>query len=328
MDVLGFLGPLGPQTTCARTTTSPRYEFCFDKLCGSLAVLPMKEEGGRNVSTERDANSTEDASNKFFFVAGSRLAETTEELDDIMEDCRNISRSDVVQAGTSGRCAAWCEEAFGERPPWEVVAPLCSMGGGGGDRGMGMAGNLTLNAMVSKANILCAKVRLAAAAKPLRPVWWQGLAMLLYTAVGVGLALRRLCTDQAPPKDQREPRAPRSDVSSGLESLDLPLCCAPSQSDQQRARWQLGVALPGALLDNPLDVLSALTFIVAGQPYYAMATMAAVAAGGLKDPFQARGYVAAYHAWRCGMPTRSWLEHLVHEGGSEAPIGGFIALFS
>ena len=34
-----------PWIDCERSTAPPRYEFCFDPLCGGLSVGPVKEDG-------------------------------------------------------------------------------------------------------------------------------------------------------------------------------------------------------------------------------------------------------------------------------------------
>ena len=108
----------------------------------------------------------------------------------------------------------------------------------------------------------------------------------------------------------------------------MPLCCCSSPSDRQRARWQLLFGVPGVLLDNPMDVVTAVAFAAACQPYYCMATVAGIAMAGWKDPMQTRAYRAAWETCRRGFPTLSYLEHQAHEGGVEAPIGGFIALLA
>ena len=77
-----------------------------------------------------------------------------------------------------------------------------------------------------------------------------------------------------------------------------------------------------------MDVVTAVAFAAACQPYYCMATVAGIAMAGWKDPMQTRAYRAAWETCRRGFPTLSYLEHQAHEGGVEAPIGGFIALLA
>ena len=201
-----------PWIECNRSTAPPRYEFCFDPLCGGLSVGPVKEDG-------RSSNM------HMFFVAEiwtnstTQLINSSMELKDNMpENCSVIQDMDVVPADP-GECADWCKKAFSERPAWEVVSPWCS------------TFDQIIAPAASDATLMCAKVNLAVGAShlKLRSVWVQGLLVLLYTAVGVaGCAW---AGGFAPPSPSSGPGGealgpgPSGDrVSEGLEPFYFPLC--------------------------------------------------------------------------------------------------------
>ena len=88
------------------------------------------------------------------------------------------------------------------------------------------------------------------------------------------------------------------------------------------------LSVPGVLADNALDVLSIVSYAKYGELWFCLGTFLAVAVPHLQDPFQGQAFLAAMGVWKRGFPSREWLEHQRREGSMEAPIGGFIALYS
>lgn len=111
-----------------------------------------------------------------------------------------------------------------------------------------------------------------------------------------------------------------------MKNLAIPLCCCPSSSDTARATWQLLFSLLTAILDPFLDLFTVLTFLGHGQLFFAAGLFFGMVSASYRDPLQTRTYMAAWSAWKRGMPGRAWLEHVAREGGSEAPVGAFIPL--
>lgn len=91
---------------------------------------------------------------------------------------------------------------------------------------------------------------------------------------------------------------------------------------------QLLTSIPSVLADNALDLLSIVSYAVKGEIHFCCATLLAVALPSIHDPFQGRAFLAVWETLERGFPSRRWLEHQSREGSLEAPIGGFIALYS
>ena len=229
-----------PWIECERSTGHPRYDFCFDPLCGSLSVGPLKHGHSSNMHMFFAA--------EIWTKAPTRLVNDAAELRKTMpKHCSLIGKMDVVPEDPR-ECADWCKRVFNERPAWEVVSPWCS------------TFDQIIEPAASDATLMCAKGNLAVGASHLnlRSVWVQGLLVLLYTAVGVALCAR--AGGCAPPRLSSGP-GPNDRVSEGLELLYFPLCWWTSSSDRPRANWQLILTIPGVLIDNPLDLWTALASV-------------------------------------------------------------------
>ena len=159
-----------------------------------------------------------------FFVAGGNLTNSTEQLEDeLPAACTSILRTDRVQHGWE-ECSSWCQGAFGPRPWWEILAPVCGTFlaettktiNGTEVFALGSESGKAINA----ANKLCAKVQMAKLTRlqwSLHSAWQQWSLAFLYVGVGLLIAGVLPCLPRGGrtthPQDEGTSEGPSSRVS-------------------------------------------------------------------------------------------------------------------
>lgn len=272
--------------------------------------------------------SDENESYTFYFFKGRLINETGE----VPKGCREIHRRDEV-AHLDAECQAFCSAIFGAPSPWSL--PM--------QRQL-LASVTDLPDFVRVSTHACSLLWPAVLLEPLRHRALQWSLVVLYALIGfVGFLVffKGTAGYEAEVKHDYTWKKESTLIEGegvccsccpspklDLRKLDLPLCCINAGTDEERAKWQVVMAVPFALLDNPLDVLTLTNFAITGRMFFFIATALGIAFTGLADPFQAKAYAAGWSCWRRGFPGRKWLEHQAHEGCHEAPIAGFIALAS
>eukprot|EP00931_Biecheleriopsis_adriatica_P049327 TRINITY_DN28532_c0_g1_i1.p1 TRINITY_DN28532_c0_g1~~TRINITY_DN28532_c0_g1_i1.p1 ORF type:complete len:614 (-),score=102.58 TRINITY_DN28532_c0_g1_i1:12-1853(-) len=233
--------------------------------------------------------------------------------------CMEIVHEQVVTADTAEQCSAWCEEeVFGDMATWMFLSPTCEALT---DNALRYVSNgqetYMLKRRMTWVYFSCTRARLASWAQWLFPEWFQYVLAAIYMLSGIALAYHRSTTGEDP-----------DDVRWPEPSLQTHLYIFIPANDRQVETANLAIAGPSLLADNPLDVIILMDFACKGQAAWLALITTSLLPSVLKDPLQSRGFTELWRSFKRRLPTKGMLENTSHEGGTEAPLAGFVVLAS
>lgn len=273
---------------------SPRiHAQCVDPVCG--LILPAQDGG---------------------FAYNTREGEEVRRDDDLPLPCRRIEENDIVDSTTGEACHEWCKTVMGATAADWKFTPLCSGP---------LAGEFTGPSRMSQA---CGK-----AASHMRcrmfPPWAKYIVSLVYGLPGLTLA----GYDIIRPRHAILERVLHNPLREDGFLAPGPFAAwyfAPIRvlTSGDNGAYELMFTIKAVLtmLEPPLDLFSAWSLFEDGDPLFALVTLFGFLT--VMDPFQLRGYRAAAASWRDGYETKEYMQHKMHEGFNEAPLGACVALVS
>ena len=202
-----------------------------------------------------------------------------------IEECENISRSDVVTAETGPACFAWCRTADCFLPMFPFLPGYCLKAETWQVVQVGGPAWL-LPSLAALAYGCIGWYRLFTAWRG--PGGKKGYAATKSTCEAK--TLKTLELDEVW-DETAGPAAAYFSPDGPYHAPDFPdvlemLCRRLSDSDLQAERWSMKLALGLASLDPAMDVYSALSLYAKGQPYYGSALLLAALLPNLSDIFQ------------------------------------------
>ena len=217
-------------------------------------------------------------------------------------NCSHIVATDLVpNTSIADECLPWCHESLGPRSHLEVflLSPAFVFG---------LGWSYMMDPSISSVIFMCLKVETASWGLWLLPSpVYAYMASFAYGCVSFvwliyfwNITPKQHCS-LGPNQDGIQQDGP---FTSGY--CKAPLCCISVGSDREASEWSLGLSAVFQSLEPTLDVLSIITFVRCGQPFYAAMALTGVAFAILElmDPFQISGAKAMAQSLAQGFATK------------------------